>query len=53
MTSDDKVRYTLRMDAELFNRIRQLAEEDRRSIAKEIEEAISYYVGARDESHLS
>lgn len=38
-------RFTLRMDDELFNKIAELAKRHRRSTGKEIEEAVSVYVG--------
>lgn len=40
----EEKRFTLRMDGELFEEISQLAKENRRSVAKEIEYAVSLYV---------
>ena len=39
--NDKEKRFTLRMDAELFETIKQLAEENKRSIAKQIEFMLS------------
>lgn len=39
MPSDKK--FTLRMDSNLFNEIAEIAENNRRSVAKEIEQAIA------------
>lgn len=40
----DEKRFTLRMDAKLFEEISKLAADHRRSVAKEIECAIAKYV---------
>lgn len=37
MKENQEKRFTLRMDAELFESIKQLAEQNKRSIAKQIE----------------
>lgn len=37
-------RFTLRMDSELFDKISKLARVHRRSIAKEIEQAVAEYI---------
>ena len=42
--SGDEKRFTLRMDAELFETISAIAEVHKRSVAKEMEYAISLYV---------
>lgn len=43
-TRETDKRFTLRMDLELFERISQSAKFNRRSIAKEIEQAVEYYL---------
>ena len=43
-TKETDKRFTLRMDAELFERIAQSAKANRRSIAKEIEQAVEEYL---------
>jgi hypothetical protein len=40
----EEKRFTLRMDGALFSRISEMAEENRRSVAKEIEKAVSVYL---------
>ena len=40
----EEKRFTLRMDGDLFQEISELAKKNRRSIAKEIEYAIAYYL---------
>lgn len=47
-TKDTDKRFTLRMDAELFERIAESAKANRRSIAKEIEEAVDFYLKNKD-----
>lgn len=47
-TKDTDKRFTLRMDAELFERISESAKANRRSIAKEIEEAVDFYLRNKD-----
>ena len=44
---EDK-RFTLRLDKEIFDRISGLAEQHRRSTAKEIEQAIAMYLEFQD-----
>ena len=49
---EDK-RFTLRLDKEIFDRISGLAEQHRRSTAKEIEQAIAMYLEFQDiEEHF-
>ena len=43
-TKDTDKRFTLRMDAALFERISNCAKINRRSVAKEIETAVAMYV---------
>lgn len=43
-TSDSAKRFTLRMDTQLFDTISAIAKEHRRSVAKEIEQAIACYI---------
>lgn len=42
-TKTDK-RFTLRMDQDLFNRISEIAEKERRSVASQIEIAVEQFV---------
>ncbi|UAT29462.1 Arc family DNA-binding protein [Bacillus badius] len=44
----DRKRFTLRMDAELFERIEKLAEKNKRSIAKEIEYLLDQHLAEED-----
>lgn len=44
--SNNEKRFTLRMDSGLFEAISTIAKEHRRSVAKEIEQAIADYVSA-------
>lgn len=37
-------RFTLRMNADVFEQIARSAKEHRRSVAKEIEEAVAFYL---------
>lgn len=37
-------RFTLRIDENLFNKLKELAERDKRSIAKEIEHLLEKYI---------
>ena len=39
-----KTAYTLRIDTQIFEQIRETASENRRSIAKEIEYAVAQYL---------
>lgn len=48
--SDEK-RFTLRMDAELFERIKDQAEKNKRSIAKEIEYLIEKHLDEIEQSN--
>ena len=48
--SDNAKRFTLRMDSKLFESISAVAKYHRRSVAKEIEQAISDYLEALPES---
>lgn len=43
----EEKRFTLRMDGELFEEISKVAEQHRRSVAKEIESAIAFYLYSR------
>lgn len=43
-TKDTDKRFTLRMDLELFQLISESAKDNRRSVAKEIEQAVEYYL---------
>lgn len=40
----DEKRFTLRLDSEIFNKIQKLAEANRRSTAKEIENILAIYL---------
>lgn len=40
----EEKRFTLRIDSELFEKISELARVHRRSIAKEIEQAVAEYI---------
>lgn len=42
----EEKRFTLRMDKELFEKVKAMAEENRRSVAKEIEYQLSQYIKA-------
>ncbi len=48
--SDNAKRFTLRMDSKLFESISAVAKYHRRSVAKEIEQAISDYLAALSDS---
>lgn len=48
----EEKRFTLRMDAELFQEISALAKKNRRSTAKEIEYAIAKYISEIKSSDL-
>jgi hypothetical protein len=53
--SVDEKRFTLRMDGELFNQVKNLAAEHKRSVAKEIEYLVEEHIkilktGERNES---
>lgn len=50
-TKDTEKRFTLRMDKDLFERISKHAKINRRSVAKEIENAVAMYVDYCDEAH--
>jgi hypothetical protein len=43
-TMTDQKRFTLRMDGELFETIKERAEKNKRSIAKEIEHLLENYI---------
>lgn len=51
-TKDTDKRFTLRMDAQLFEKISDLAQKHRRSVAKEIEEAVARYVDSFDDINI-
>jgi hypothetical protein len=44
VTPVDEKRFTLRMDANLFNQVKGLAEEHKRSVAKEIEYLVEEHI---------
>lgn len=44
----DQKRFTLRMDADLFKEIEKRAEENKRSIAKEIEYLLENYIKTQE-----
>lgn len=46
----DQKRFTLRMDEELFETIKERAEKNKRSIAKEIEHLLENYLKEDNES---
>jgi hypothetical protein len=48
MMSDQK-RFTLRIDAEIFDKIKEQADSNKRSIAKEIEYILEKYVDKDEE----
>lgn len=48
-TRDTEKRFTLRMDKDLFERISRCAKINRRSVAKEIEQAVEMYVDYAEE----
>lgn len=48
MMSDDVKRFTLRMDTEIFNKVKEQAERNKRSIAKEIEFILERYFEKKD-----
>lgn len=50
MTTNDQKRFTLRMDADLFEQIKERAEENKRSIAKEIEHLLENYIKKEKDS---
>ena len=43
----EEKRFTLRMDKELFEKVKAMAEENRRSVAKEIEYQLDQYIKLR------
>ena len=43
-TKETDKRFTLRMDAELFNRVSESPKQNGRSVAKEIEQAVEEYL---------
>lgn len=47
----EQKRFTLRMDQELFNTIKERAEKNKRSIAKEIEHLLETYLKEIDKDH--
>jgi predicted transcriptional regulator len=47
-TPENEKRFTLRLDKSLFDRISVHAQHNRRSVAKEIENAIAMYVDYHD-----
>lgn len=48
-TPEDYTRFTMRINSELFNRVKQLAEKEKRSAAKEIEFILEQYFQNTDE----
>jgi hypothetical protein len=46
----DQKRFTLRMDGELFETIKERAEKNKRSIAKEIEHLLENYIQDEDKT---
>jgi hypothetical protein len=46
----DQKRFTLRMDGELFETIKERAEKNKRSIAKEIEHLLENYIQDEDKA---
>lgn len=47
--NNDQKRFTLRMDADLFETIKERAELNKRSIAKEIEHLLENYLKKEDD----
>lgn len=45
-TPDDYTRFTMRIKTELFERVKELAERDKRSAAKEIEFIVESYLSS-------
>lgn len=43
-TDDNEVRFTMRMNAQLYEQLKQSAKENRRSIAKELENMADIYL---------
>ncbi|WP_082236474.1 Arc family DNA-binding protein [Anaeromassilibacillus senegalensis] len=48
-TKETDKRFTLRMEIDLFERISTSAKAHRRSVAKEIEQAVEFYLNANGE----
>lgn len=44
----EEKRFTLRIDGELFEKVKSQAEKNKRSIAKEIEYLLEQYIGERE-----
>jgi hypothetical protein len=52
-TRPGEKRFTLRIDADLFDRVAKYAKANRRSVAKEVENAIAMYVDYHDEAQAN
>lgn len=47
--NDDEVRFTMRMETALYERLKESAKKNKRSIAKELEYIVDYYFNDRAE----